>query len=74
MKPNVSKTVVIVKGAKLGGLPTYLSIFHRHLEKEKPIDTASHTFSVPVDLLRLNFPPELVAEIAEISLSYRGDS
>lgn len=72
MKSKATKEIVIVKGSKLGGLPTYLSVFHRHLEKEKPSDPdKTRRFSVPVDLLRLNFPAGLVDEIAEVDLVYR---
>lgn len=71
MKSPITKEIVIVKEAKLGGLPTYLSVFHRHLEKEKPSDNPTRTFSVPVDLLRLNFPAELVDEIEEVDLVYQ---
>ena len=72
MKKPQAKGLTVVKRMSMGVMPTYINLLHRHLQKEKPLHAANRTFSTPVDLLRLNFPAELVDEIVEINLTYHG--
>jgi hypothetical protein len=64
---------VVVNKTTYGELPGYLHLAQRHLEKANPAGEVSDegmVYSVPVDLLRLTVPEELVNAIEEITLVY----
>lgn len=79
LKPRV---LTCYKSPTHGQPPSYISLAHRHFEKAKtegarviasagsnlPVD--SRSFVIPVDLLRLTIPPELVNEIESIEVVY----
>ncbi len=69
-------TITIIKNPNVGGLPDYLSIAHRQLEKTQPapdrhLGTSLESFQVAVDVLRLVCPESEVNEIDSLELTYR---
>jgi hypothetical protein len=67
------RPMVVVNKTTYGELPGYLHLAQRHLEKANPAGEVSEggmTYSIPVDLLRLTVPEELVNEIEEVTLVY----
>jgi len=58
-------------------LPSYLDVGQRHFEKEKPIGFGEYgvedrrSFTLPVDLLALTLPTELVEGIESVEMVYR---
>lgn len=74
MKLENKKEIDISKYRYGQPVPAYISFAHRHLEKEVPgcVSTKDEQrFLIPVDLLGLTLPAELVAEIESVELVYR---
>lgn len=75
MRSN-NRTVSVSKAVNLGYMPVFVSMIHRHLEKEKATgvvaDFGTVDFAVPVDMLRLSVSdPELVRSVSGVTFTYR---
>lgn len=74
MNMDNKKEISIEKSRAAGELPKYLTFAQRHLEKERSpsiINADEERFIVPVDLLDLTLPSELVSPIAEVMIAYK---
>ena len=76
MKSTNNNQIEFKKHTNLGKLPLFVSIIHRHLEKEKtgpsPADVVCGTYNVPVDLLSLSIADDdLLTGIAAIDFHYQ---
>ena len=58
-------------------LPSYIDVGQRHFEKEKPIGLGDHgaagvrIYTLPVDLLALTLPADMVEGIESVEMVYR---
>ena len=68
-----NRALNVVKRVNFGHMPVFLSMMHRHLEKEKPaVEAGKVTFQVPVDLLGLSISDQtLIKEVSSVELTYR---
>jgi hypothetical protein len=67
-------TIIITRsGSTTFGLPPFVEIGHRHLEKESsaPVGVKEATFILPLDLLRMVMPDDMVAGIDSVELGYK---
>ena len=76
MKSKNNNTVDCTKAINLGHMPLFVSMIHRHFEKEMPLTVntpgADVSISAPVDMMRLSVAnEELIDDIAEVSFTYR---
>lgn len=74
MKSTRNNTIPAVKRPNLGHIPLFVSVAHRHLEKEQAVGEKfmeNTTYQVPVDLLRLTIPEEMLDGIKEVVFTYR---
>ena len=73
------RQIEVRKMVNLGRMPTFLSMMHRHLEKENSGEgdggtsfSGTVTFNVPVDLLSLTISDKaLLREVESVALTYR---
>ena len=74
---SVNRTIQVRKATNLGVMPLFISMMHRHLEKEKPVGVKTPTasgvnYSLPIDLLSLSIDDQsLLREVASVTLTYR---
>ena len=69
-----NRTVEVIKRVNFGHMPVFVSMMHRHLEKERPAveEGKIATFQVPVDMLKLTISDQtLIKEIESVELTYR---
>jgi hypothetical protein len=66
-------TIEVTKTKGNGVVPGFVSIGHRHLQKERPEGKATHNgvaFTIPTDLLEKTIPTHIVEEIEEVTFVY----
>ena len=73
---SANRTIQVRKAINLGVMPLFISMMHRHLEKEKPvgvkIPAGGVNYSLPIDLLSLSIDDQsLLREVASVTLTYR---
>ena len=74
MRSNTNNTIIAVKRPNLGHIPLFVSMAQRHLEKEQATGEKlgeDTLYRVPVDLLRLTVPEDLIDDIAAVEFTYR---
>ena len=76
MSRSQNRIIEIKKSINHGHLPTFLSMMHRHLEKEQPEGTiegiANVGYELPIDLLGLTVVDKsLLKDISSVTLTYR---
>lgn len=75
--PNLSKriaTITVLKPYDLDGMPSYIRVGHRHLEKEKGAGEkvgGMQEFTIPVDLVAMTLPPGMAEDIERVTFGYR---
>ena len=72
---STNKSIRIKKATNLGVMPLFISMMHRHLEKEKPVGEkvpAGVNYALPIDLLSLSIDDKsLLKEVSGVTLTYR---
>lgn len=71
-------TIEVIKVREMGGLPPYIELGQRHLEKEMPTiprvpdgnGILRTTVTVPTDLMRLVLPDDQVDKIESMEFTY----
>ena len=70
-----AKVIDVIKRINHGIVPVFVTMIHRHLEKEKPGPTSTqgrmHHYEVPVDLLMLSVPKELSHDVESVEFVYQ---
>ncbi len=71
-KPVNKNTLLITRTGSVA-LPPFVELGHRHLEKEAsaPVGVKEATFILPLDLLRMVLPDDMVANVDSVELSYK---
>jgi hypothetical protein len=71
-----TKTIEISKVRDRATLPAFVGLCHRHLEKSMPAlkSDKQATVTVPVDLLNMIVPEELLAGVEGLDLVYKKDA
>ena len=74
---SANRVIRVKKATNLGVMPLFVSMMHRHLEKEKPVGTKNllglvTEYSLPVDFLSLSIDDAaLIREVSSVTLTYR---
>ena len=74
---SANRTIQVQKATNLGVMPLFISMMHRHLEKEKPVGVkipvaGGVSYSLPIDLLSLSIDDQsLLREVSSVTLTYR---
>ena len=72
---SANRVLRVKKATNLGVMPLFVSMMHRHLEKEKPTGAKTSSgvdYTLPVDLLALSIDDKsLLREVSGVTLTYR---
>ena len=73
--PDPSPVINVVKNSEQTSFPAYLSLGHRHLEKgEISANGDKNRFTIPLDLLSLVIPQDVLEEVEEVQFIYEKKS
>ena len=72
---STNRIIQVKKATNLGVMPLFVSMMHRHLEKEKPTGVKTFNgseYSLPIDLLSLSIDDKsILREVSSVTLTYR---